>query len=117
MTAKEGRLRLALLLGGATLAAALHPDQPGLDCGQGGRNQIEVNACAALKADAVKKRLAALLAELDGVLQPEVRERLGRVQARWAEVRDLDCGWERDLFEGGSVAPLVYANCVARQTE
>jgi uncharacterized protein YecT (DUF1311 family) len=63
------------------------------------------------------KRLAALLAELDGGLESHERQALAEVQARWAELRDLDCKWERSFFEKGSVAPLVYASCIATQTE
>jgi len=118
MRTNNRRVRAAVLVGAATLvAASLHPDEPRPDYRDGGRGQLEMNACAGQRADAAKKRLGALLAELDGVLQPQVRQSLAGVQTRWAELRDLDCRWERSLFEGGSVAPLVYASCIAAQTE
>jgi uncharacterized protein YecT (DUF1311 family) len=76
-----------------------------------------MNACAAKRADDAQKRLAALLVELKSALQPRVRKGLEDVQARWAELRELDCNWERSMFEGGSVASQVYATCIATQTE
>jgi uncharacterized protein YecT (DUF1311 family) len=109
---------LALLVGAVVLTAASgHPDERPLDCREGGRNQLEMNACAGLKADAANRRLAALVAELDGVLPPGLRQGLASIQKQWLALRDLDCKWEQSAFEGGSVAPLVYASCVASQTE
>jgi uncharacterized protein YecT (DUF1311 family) len=87
------------------------------DCREGGQTQFQMNVCAGQKADAAKKRLAALVAELDGNIRPQARQALVRIQARWVELRDSDCEWERGFFEGGSVAPLVYASCIASQTE
>ena len=94
-----------------------HAEDTPVDCRDGGRTQLEMNTCAGQKAEVANKRLAALLAELDRVLVPAARRGLASVQARWVELRDLDCKWEQSEFEGGSVAPTVYANCVASQTE
>jgi len=88
-----------------------------VDCRDGGRTQLEINTCAGQEAEAAKKRLAALLAELDTVLTPPARTSLATVQTRWVAFRDLDCKWEQAAFEGGSVAPAVYASCVTSQTE
>jgi uncharacterized protein YecT (DUF1311 family) len=118
MTPNDLRMRMALLVAVVTLVTtSVDSDASRPDCREGGRSQIEMNACAGQKADAANKRLAAVLAELDGILQPEARQGLAGVQAHWVELRDLDCKWERSLFEGGSVAPMVYASCIATQTE
>jgi uncharacterized protein YecT (DUF1311 family) len=118
MPTNNHRVRVAGLIGAITLVAVpLRSDEPRHDCRDGGRSQLEMNACAFQRADAAKKRLAALVVELDGVLQPAVRQSLASVQAHWVALRELDCKWERSLFEGGSVAALVYATCIADQTE
>jgi uncharacterized protein YecT (DUF1311 family) len=113
-----GRLGAVLLVGATALAApSMHSDEPTPDCRQGGRSQVEMNTCAGQRADAADKRLRRLLGELDRVLQPEARQRLSGVQQDWLALRDHDCQWERSLFQGGSAAPLVYATCIATQTE
>jgi uncharacterized protein YecT (DUF1311 family) len=118
MRTSQRGVRTAVFVGTVMLVApTMHSQEVPAKCRDGGQTQLEMNACAGQKADSAKRRLAALLAELDGVLQPHVRQSLANVQARWSELRDLDCDWERSMFQGGSVAPMVYANCIAAQTE
>jgi uncharacterized protein YecT (DUF1311 family) len=118
MTTNGQRLLIALAVGTGTLVPpAVLPDERTPDCRGGGRTQFEMNACAGQRADASQKRLASLLAELDRALPPHERQGLAALQARWLELRDLDCTWERGFFEGGSVAPMAYATCIANQTD
>ena len=103
MKANIRRVHAVVLAGAAILlAASLHSEEPRPDCRAGGRSQLEMNACAGQRAEAAMKRLAALLAELDGGLESHERQALAEVQARWAKLRDLDCKWERSFFENGS---------------
>ena len=90
---------------------------PGADGLQGDQSQPEMNDSSGRRASAAKKRLAKLIAELGGTLDPESSKKLADLQRRWAELRELDCRWEESGFEGGSAAPMVYANCVADRTE
>ena len=79
--------------------------------------KFEMNVCAGRDSDAVGEKLQALLDELWTTLTPQARAELGRIQAQWEALRNRDCTWERGFFEGGSIAPMVYLNCVTTLTQ
>jgi uncharacterized protein YecT (DUF1311 family) len=90
--------------------------EPSVDCRQGGVTQFEMNVCAGRKAARQKKKLTALLNDLKQSLEPEKWQELHDLQAAWVTLRDRDCRWETSFAAGGSIAPLVSANCVANLT-
>ncbi len=91
--------------------------EPPVDCSQGGLSQYEMNVCAGRAAQAANKKLEALLSELQDRLDPQAREELNQVHEKWKALRDRDCKWEQHFFEGGSIAPTVYAYCIADQIQ
>jgi len=104
---------VAFAVGTAFGEQAAHPS---VDCSKGGRSQLEMNTCAGRDAEAANSRLETLLRELHTSLTPSSVEELRTIQADWARLRERDCQWEKSLFSGGSVAPLVYARCVEART-
>jgi uncharacterized protein YecT (DUF1311 family) len=44
-------------------------------------------------------------------------EELRDLQARWKRLARAECRWESRLGDGGSAAPLVYANCMEKQLD
>jgi uncharacterized protein YecT (DUF1311 family) len=101
-----------------TLSADVgHSDATRVGCRDGGLTQVEMNTCASERAQAADKRLAALVAELDPDVESRGAESLASIQRRWVELRDLDCKWEQSSFRGGSIAPMLYANCLSDHTE
>lgn len=92
------------------------PSQPSVDCQQGGVTQLEMNVCAGREAALQNQKLAGLLDDLKQSLEPEKWQELRDLQAAWVSLRDRDCRWEASFAAGGSIAPLVSANCVAALT-
>ena len=79
--------------------------------------QGDMNDCAAKSAQWSEHRLALLLAELSDTLKTDGIASLGGVQAKWQAFREAQCSWERDNFDGGTMAPLAYSSCLAGVTE
>jgi uncharacterized protein YecT (DUF1311 family) len=79
--------------------------------------QGAMNGCGARDADDAKKHLASLLAELVPTLEPGQARELSALQAKWTAARDAECRWEAEFHAGGSVAPMLYAYCIAGKTQ
>lgn len=65
----------------------------------------------------LERKLAALLAELNRGMPSGTITPLDRVQRRWKAYAESDCRWERARFAGGSIAGLVYAECMRSHLE
>jgi uncharacterized protein YecT (DUF1311 family) len=50
------------------------------------------------------------------VLGAEEQEKLQVAQRFWLQFRDANCAAERDLYGGGTAAPMVYAACIEADT-
>lgn len=61
-------------------------------------------------------KLKRLLDELHHTLTAAAWSKLAAVQTNWETFRNRDCSWERQFFQGGSVAPLVYSQCLKTHT-
>lgn len=61
-------------------------------------------------------KLKRLLDELHHTLTAAAWSELAAVQTRWETFRNRDCSWERQFFQDGSVAPLVYSQCLKTHT-
>lgn len=38
------------------------------------------------------------------------------VQRSWIKYRDLNCRYAADVYEGGTIAPLIFSNCMTKVT-
>ena len=72
--------------------------------------QTQQDAAARLKAD--QQKLDTLVGELNVKLPADSARQLAQSQPRWASLVRDECIWQRDLFDGGSMAPLVYLTCM-----
>ena len=45
------------------------------------------------------------------------KQKLISAQQAWIKFRDSSCEFERSAYEGGSIAPMIYGNCLAAVTE
>ncbi len=100
---------VAAFLAHAVAAAAAEPDCGALP------TQSEINRCAA-------DTLARLDADLDQAYREAMtqladdatsRERLAAARDAWRAYRDADCAFVDLPTEGGSIQPMVTANCRA----
>jgi len=72
--------------------------------------QTQQDEAARLKAN--EQKLDRLLSELNTSLPATATQQLTQNQAHWASLAREECGWQRDLSGGGSMAPLVYLTCM-----
>lgn len=81
------------------------------------QNQQELNQqadAAYRKADAELNRL---WKKLQPSLSPEVKEKLVTSQQHWITFRDAEAEAKASMFEGGSMAPMIYSNSLRATTE
>ncbi len=84
---------------------------------QAASTQAVMNLCAQadyLEADA---KLNQVYQTVKGAQADNGKQSLGNAEVAWIKFRDLDCAFERDRFEGGSMAPMVYSNCLTKRTQ
>ena len=80
------------------------------------RTQLELNQCFGeefRKADAQLKNIYSRLVEHR---QVAAVEKLKAAQKVWTQYRDLHCEAARDEYEGGSISPMVFAQCMTTTT-
>ena len=53
-----------------------------------------------------------MVSKLDG----KEKEQIKNVQRAWITFRDLQCHFESDGYEGGSMQPLVHLSCLYKLT-
>jgi uncharacterized protein YecT (DUF1311 family) len=75
-----------------------------------------MNQCAGKdyqSADAVLNQVyPRLVAKLDNDEKAQLKE----AQTAWLKYRDANCEFVADQFKGGTMRPMIYANCLADMT-
>lgn len=79
--------------------------------------QSAMTHCALGAAQAAQVRLDQLMGELEHSLDSARLTGLRQVQREWGRWRHRHCTWDAAAFEGGSIQPTWYANCVASETQ
>jgi uncharacterized protein YecT (DUF1311 family) len=88
------------------------PDAP---CRTAATNAEETQ-CFIAASKATDNKLNATYSRVREVLSPEEQKDLQEVQRLWLRFRDANCLAERNLYRGGSAAPMVYAACIEANT-
>lgn len=107
-------MRLAALLTLFALAPLAHAAE--VDC-KNANTQTDMNICATqdfkhsdtLLNQAYKLKMSQLNADQ--------QKKLKVAQRSWIAFRDSDCDFQSSGVEGGSVQPMVYAQCLQAKTE
>jgi uncharacterized protein YecT (DUF1311 family) len=95
------------------------------------KTQLDMNQCSGEQYAKADARLNALYTKLSRLLEKDTaadqpkRENGGKTAIQklktaervWIQYRDLHCGAARDQFEGGSISPMVWANCMTKITD
>ena len=89
--------------------AALIPNDALAACP--GDTQLEMNQCAANEYRSADKDLNAFYSKL------EKSKDLVSAERAWVAYRDAECAYQVKAVEGGSMAPLVQASCLADLTK
>ena len=86
-----------------------------LDC-DNAISQMEMNQCAAQALEREDQELNRVYTQYRAGLSAKDRQALKQVQLAWISFRDLDCKQVASAYEGGSMQPMVHADCLAQRT-
>jgi uncharacterized protein YecT (DUF1311 family) len=81
------------------------------------QTQTEINQCAGLSFQNADKKLNQVYQQLLPKLPKSRQQKLISAQQAWIKFRDSNCEFERSAFEGGSIAPTIYAGCLEGLTK
>jgi uncharacterized protein YecT (DUF1311 family) len=96
-------------------ANAQHMNSPDSPCKAPASN-AEMTACFVSVSKTAEERLNRIYNRIREVLSPDEQRDLQAGQHSWADFRDANCSAERNLYAGGSAAPMVYAACIEADT-
>ncbi|CCH99125.1 lysozyme inhibitor LprI family protein [Microcystis aeruginosa] len=81
------------------------------------QTQSEMNICASIAYQNADRKLNQVYRQLLPKLSAARKQKLITAQQAWIKFRDSSCEFERSAYEGGSIAPMIYGNCLAAVTE
>ena len=80
--------------------------------------QLEMNVCAGQAAKASDRELNRVYRQVRAKYKGTAQDnRLVTAQLAWIRFRDAECAVAAGRFEGGTIAPMIYAGCVDRLTQ
>jgi uncharacterized protein YecT (DUF1311 family) len=86
-----------------------------LNC-QNPRSQRDLTDCSNLKSDAETKKINKVYNEYRAKLNATEKLEMKEVQLAWIKFRDLACKFESGRYSGGSMAGMVYSDCLSYMT-
>lgn len=107
-------LAVLVLLTSVGQGSAQHMNAKDAPC-QTGPNS-EITRCFFEEAQRADRELNLLYSRIRQILSSTERRQLQAAQRLWIQYRDANCAAERDLYGGGSAAPMVYGACLAADT-
>jgi uncharacterized protein YecT (DUF1311 family) len=88
-----------------------------LNCSNpGSLSQLDLNECAAQAAKVADRKLNQVYQKLIASLDKPQKNKLIDSQLAWIKFRDKECDFAASRYEGGSIAPLKYSDCVRSLT-
>ena len=103
-------MRIQTVLPGLLAAIFLGILTDGAKAACPGSNQMELGECASIEAKKADAALNAVYRKLEKT--PE----LVAAQRSWIAYRDAECKYQYSRYEGGTIAPMIYSNCVTQLT-
>ena len=80
--------------------------------------QVDMTICAGQRAKASDRKLNQVYRQVRASYKGSSQDdRLVTAQLAWIKFRDAECTVAAGRFEGGSMAPMVYAGCIDRLTQ
>ena len=99
------------------------------------QTQTDMNQCSGEQYSKADARLNSLYTKLTSLLEKDAAtdrpkrktggkeqrqtaiQKLRAAERAWVQYRDLHCDAARDQFEGGSMSPMVWSDCMTKITE
>ena len=96
-------------------ASAQHMNAPDAPC-RGPASNAETTACFISASKTADEQLNKIYVRIGEVLSADEQKDLQAAQRLRLRFRDANCSAERNLYAGGSAAPMVYAACIEANT-
>lgn len=112
-------MRKIILLGslfGGVLFWSIHLQADNFDC-RNASTQLEINQCSEQEFKEQDNELTKLYKYYYSKLDNARKAQLQKSQQAWIMFRDLSCQYEANYYEGGSLAPMIYSNCLKNKTK
>ncbi len=100
---------------GLAIGPRVDRNPPLQDCGTLA-TQLAMNECAQKNYVRVEDERDFIYQAWQGALPEEGKTALEAAENAWRQFRDRTCGFERDQFTGGSIAPFIYSSCLIERT-
>ncbi len=110
-----GLLLLTMWLIVANSCRAQHMNAPDAPCQRAGSNADET-ACFVTTYQAADKELNRVYGVVLSIVDGDELLKLKAAQRLWIQFRDANCSAERELYRGGSAAPMVDYACLEAMT-
>jgi uncharacterized protein YecT (DUF1311 family) len=106
---------LAVCLFVTHYAYAQHTNASDSPC-QASASNAEITSCFISASKTADERLNKVYGRIREVLSADEQRDLRAAQRLWLKFRDANCQAERNLYAGGSAAPMIYAACMEADT-
>lgn len=83
------------------------------DCLDNALTQRQMDRCASAEMRLRRGELDAMLAATRARLDSNSLRTFNAADDAWENWLELECGWQRDQVQGGSIGPFVQASCKA----
>ena len=102
------------LAGGASKPSApvIHEKFTPLGCPGKPMTTLQIEGCAEHKVLAIDKTIDGLAAKVFARLKGSSRATFVAASGDWLQYRNAACAAEASIYNGGSVQPVAYANCL-----
>lgn len=83
------------------------------------KTQLDANTCWSQQADEADKALNGTYGKVVAAMHAAKVDTapLVQIQLAWIPTRNKTCNYEQMLYEGGSIMPAIYSECVATMTQ
>ncbi len=107
------RLILSILL---LIAPAIHAAETPVDC-KNAMTQMAMNICAGQDFQRSDAQLNQVYKQKMATLGADQQKKFKLAQRSWIAFRDSDCDFQSSGVEGGSIQPMIHAQCLQAKTE
>ena len=98
------------------LSSPVNADSETQNC-QDPQTQTDMNICANEAFRRADTTLNQLYQQIKNKYAPTQFQQFQKVQINWLKFRDSQCAFEAVFYQGGTIVPLIHANCMESLTQ
>lgn len=92
-------------------------DSPPASCESDKLNNFQLQQCGAIAFRDADRALNRAYQKALSARGADAAQVLKTAQRSWLSFRDKECEWESDLYQGGTLAPVIFVNCLVALTQ